>query len=761
MTAFNKCFLFFIPFSLALSSCGDKALDDGQNSIILSAKFMSAGSAHTCAVLEDDSLKCWGSNQSGALGDGSFTDRPTPASVDLTGDQLPESVIAGDNHTCAILEDNSLECWGSNRYGQLGTSTTNDEQSTPVTVDLGGGRTVKAVSVGGNHTCAILNDDSLSCWGYNGFGQLGNNTTVDEGAPIAVDLGSGKTAKAVSAGGNHTCAILDDDSLKCWGDNDYGQLGDNSTTQRPTPTDVGLGSNTAKAMSARDKHTCAILDDDSLKCWGDNDYGQLGDGTTNDRDEPTAVNLGMGQTVKAVGVGRHHTCAVLNDDSLSCWGYNGFGQLGDGTNTDRSNLTAVMLGTGRTVKTMTVGRNHICAILDNDSAKCWGSNSLGQLGYGGPVYRITPTAVDLGTVQTATAASVGNNHTCVIRTGNSLVCWGNNQSGQLGDGTNANSSTPVVVDLGTNMTAKAVSVGYAHTCAILNDDTLRCWGNNEHGQLGDSSVINRLSPVAINLGSNRAKEVSAGAYHTCVILDNDSLSCWGYNDSGQLGDNSTTERHVPTAIALGGNTAEAISAGQNHTCAILSNNSLSCWGRNSFGQLGDGTTVQRNVPTAVGLGGSAPKAVSVGGEHTCAILNNDSLRCWGYNSSHQLGDGTDANRDTPVNINLGTGQRAKAVSAGHFHTCAILLNDDSLKCWGYNQSGQLGDSTTSNRATPIPVDLGTGQTAEVIGASYYTTCAILGGNSLKCWGYTGVAKTYHRGDDADEMGDNLPAINLN
>ncbi len=749
-----KFFLFFI--SLLVFSCGDD--DKGpapSRGRVVTAQFVSAGSAHTCAVLDDDSLKCWGSNSEGVLGDGTFADSAVPTAVELANDLEAESIVTGDNHTCAILNDNSLACWGSNRFGQLGSGTAGGEESTPVAVDLGAGRTAKAVSVGGNHTCAVLDDDTLRCWGHNGFGQLGDNTLADKASPTTITLG-GNTVKFISTGENHTCAILDDDSLSCWGDNDYGQLGDNSTTDRRAPTSISLGTNTAKFISARNRHTCAILDDDSLSCWGYNGAGQLGDGTTVDKDEPTAVNLGS-NTAKVVSVGKNHTCAVLDDDSLSCWGDNGFGQLGDGSTTDRSSPIAVMLGSGRSVRTISVGRDHVCATLDNSALKCWGSNSFGQLGYGAPVYRDVPTAVDLGTA-TAKATGVGNNHTCVILDDDSLSCWGNNQSGQLGNGNTSNSDDPVAVNLGV-LTAKQVSVGNAHTCAVLSDDTLSCWGNNEHGQLGDNTLAGKSVPTAINLSGNTVKMLSTGAFHTCVILNDDSLSCWGSNESGQLGDNSTDDRPAPTAIGLGSNTAKALSAGNRHTCVILDNDSLSCWGRNVFGQLGDGTTTQRLVPTAISLGSNTAKAVSVGGSHTCAILDDDSLSCWGYNSSNQLGDGSGANRDAPAAVNLGS-NTAKALSSGHFHTC-VILDDDSLTCWGYNASGQLGDGTTEIRGGHIAVNLGTNRTAQAVAASYYTTCAILDDDSLSCWGYTGVAKTHHRGDDADEMGDNLPRVNLN
>ena len=241
-----------------------------------------------------------------------------------------------------------------------------------------------------------MDDGSLMCWGSNDDGKLGMlklpNTYAT--SPVGpVNLGSGRTAKAVSLGSeSHTCAILDDDTLKCWGDGGYGRLGYGDYTQREDPEAtavVNLGSgHTAKAVSAGRQHTCAILDDDTLKCWGNGGLGRLGYGDNTQREAPEAtavVNLGSGHTAKAVSAGRQHTCAILDDDTLKCWGNGGLGRLGYGDNTQREapEATAVVnLGSGRTAKAVSAGYAHTCAILDDDTLKCWGSNYNGRVGVG-------------------------------------------------------------------------------------------------------------------------------------------------------------------------------------------------------------------------------------------------------------------------------------------------------------------------------------------------------------------------------------------
>ena len=356
-----------------------------------------------------------------------------------------KSIVAGSRNTFAIMDDDSVMCWGRNQIGALGVGSSGGKSYVPVgPIDLGAGRTAKMVSAGGSHTCAILDDDTLKCWGYNGYGNLGYGDTTDRSSPeatLVVNLGNGRTAKMVSAGESHTCAILDDDTLKCWGDNNYGQLGYGDTTRRTSPEAtlvVNLGSGrTAKMVSAGDSHTCAVLDDDTLKCWGGNGYGQLGYGDTTQRTSPEAtlvVALGSGHKAKMVSAGYRHTCAILDDDTLKCWGRNGDGQLGYGDTTQRTSPEAtlvVALGSGRTAKMVSAGESHTCAVLDDDTLKCWGANGDGQLGIGGLT---SSNSVDFGSGRTVRSASAGDYHTCAVLSDGSTWCWGHNGDGQVGEG---------------------------------------------------------------------------------------------------------------------------------------------------------------------------------------------------------------------------------------------------------------------------------------------------------------------------------------
>ena len=254
-------------------------------------------------------------------------------------------ITAGEYHTCVILDDGSVSCWGRNWEGQLGDGTTTNRNTPNQTASLGAGRTAVAITAGSDHTCAILDDGSVSCWGWNSAGQLGDGTSTDRDTPTQTSsLGTDRTAIAIAAGKYHTCAILDDGSVSCWGAGNGGRLGDGTNSDRNTTTQTSsLGAGrTAVAITAGESHTCAILDDGSVSCWGRNWDGQLGDGTTTNRNTPNqTASLGAGRTAVAITAGEFHTCAILDDGSVSCWGSNWDGQLGDGTTTHRTTPTAI------------------------------------------------------------------------------------------------------------------------------------------------------------------------------------------------------------------------------------------------------------------------------------------------------------------------------------------------------------------------------------------------------------------------------------
>ena len=392
---------------------------------------------------------------------------PSPAPV--------EKITTGRDHTCAILDDGSVSCWGNNVVGQLGDGTNINRNTPTQTLPLGQGAV--AISAGGTegsfYTCALLDDGSVSCWGSNDYGQLGDGGVDDRNTPTQT-LPLGQSAVAIAAGTDHTCAVLDDGSVSCWGSNGYGQLGDGTTTHSwgtPTQTSPFDTGKTAVAITAGNFHTCALLNDDSVSCWGSNSHGQLGDGTDINRNTPTQT-LPLGQGAVAISAGSEHTCALLYDGSVSCWGLQLYGRLGNGAglsgNLD-NDWASVKTPTqtsplGQSAVAISAGNVHTCAILDDGSVSCWGSYYYGQGGDRTSISKNTPTqTVPLG--QVAVAISAGWRHTCALLDDDSVRCWGVNSEGQLGDGTNT--GTILLDDYwpGTNYP--------------IPTSELYCWGDNE------------------------------------------------------------------------------------------------------------------------------------------------------------------------------------------------------------------------------------------------------------------------------------------
>jgi alpha-tubulin suppressor-like RCC1 family protein len=377
------------------------------------------------------------------------------------------------------------------------------------------------------------------------------------------------------------------------------------------------------ALSVGDANTCAVTLTMRLWCWGRNNAGQLGDGTTVEQHAPELLNGGLPGLgpIAMVSTQDDETCILQPSSQITlCAGANGFGQIGDGTNLERHTFTTAHTPPGHNNSVNFLAAGSTPCESDSGGVSCWGSNQLGAVGDGTTIDRSTPVPLPL----TAWWAQVsgGDGHACAVaapsrsdRDG-ALWCWGSNVDDALGVGPaiGAQSSTPVeVTALGAVFNSPtAVGVGVHHSCAIKADGTLWCWGRNDNGQLGDGTTTSQSTPVQVTaLGAevNGVSVSASGAFTCATVTEGRTMYCWGRNDYGQLGDGTTTERHTPVRVLVRGYSRE-IGAGRDHACSWQGDETLWCWGRNDHGQIGDGTTTERHTPTFIVLATQAKLAPS-------------------------------------------------------------------------------------------------------------------------------------------------------
>lgn len=349
-------------------------------------------------------------------------------------------------------------------------------------------------------------------------------------------------------------------------------------------------------LSTGEAHSCGVTTAGAVYCWGRNEFGQRGDGTTTSSMTPVAVSSDL--EFASVSAGLLHTCGVTTAGAAYCWGFNSSGQLGDGTTTSSSSPVAVSPELGLVFASVSTGQHHTCGVTSGGVAYCWGLNNNGQLGDGGVTTQHVPVAVSGEHV--FASVTTGAVHTCGVTIDNGAAyCWGRGEFGRLGDGTATTQLRPVAVS-GEHQFA-SVSGGEAHSCGVTTSEVVYCWGDNTFGQVGDGTTINRLDPVAVSLELGPLfTALSARGIHTCGVATSGAAYCWGSNGQGRLGDGTTTDQHQPVAVS--GELEllfTSVSAGGSHTCGVTTTGAAYCWGSNADGRLGDGTTTTRLTPVRV------------------------------------------------------------------------------------------------------------------------------------------------------------------
>ena len=846
------------------------------------ATAVSAGNFHTCAVTLDGDVWCWGANNSGQIGTGTTSDDPvlgpqqvkTPVSVEFT-----EVSAGGDYHTCAVTTDGGVWCWGAGGLF-VGNGTSGDDVLTPVKAKIPESVVVTGISAGSYHTCAVTADGGVWCWGSNGVGQVGNGTQVGPVLePEKVTALVGYNVTGITAGYAHTCAMTADGGVWCWGHNDYGQVGNRTqigpvlvpskvtaldVPQLEVAADAALkdGYNVTE-IAAGGYHTCAVTADGGVWCWGANWGGQVGNGTqVGPVLEPEKVTELDGYNVTGISADPH-TCAVTADGGVWCWGDNGSGQIGDGTQVgpvlDPEKVTAL---DGYNVTEIAAGGGHTCAVTADGGVWCWGNNNKGQIGYGTTSFACCVERVEgWHRIEESAGAVVVSGlgygeYTVQVQVSNA-VGWSDWSEGEYFlvlpdppgaptglkasprvDGVALEWTAPVGVEVTdyrveyreadaggaaawevfddgfSAATSAFVEVGPGEwvfwvSATVLDEDLVADVDDGSFGEgvsaygqrvesdpIGPAEVPQAPTITDVELGeqegtpgeayvewssagdgglpicaarveitSTRATDsapaevsettvrfcstaVSAGGHHTCAVAGGD-VWCWGRNNYGQRAGFEVSDAPVITVDVT------AVSAGGYHTCAVAGGD-VWCWGRNNYGQIGNGDEGSRvSTPVNVEIlepgGGQVDvTAVSAGAAYTCAVAGGD-VWCWGANTYGQAGREPGVSQGPAKVLEpekvaaldrynvIDISAAGLDVSGGYLggHTCALTADGD-VWCWGANYSGQIGNGDEGSPvSTPVKVEileLGGGQvdvTAVSAGGSH--TCALAGGD-VWCWG---------------------------
>ena len=713
---------------------------------ISGARAVACGKYHTAVLQNDGTVRMFGNNDVGQLGiNVAGGSRQTP--VQAVGLSTGTAVACGSSHTAVLLYDRTVRTFGLNSNGQLGVNDTTSRQ-TPVTVlNIS---TATAVACGVSHTAVLLADGTVRTFGRNNSGQLGLNDTTTRLTPVQV-FGISSSATAIACGLYHTAVLLADGTVRTFGFNGDGQLGidvtGGGTSSRLTPVQVFGISSSATAIAAG-KHTIVLLADGTIRTVGRNDFGQLGINVTGGTRQTPVQVFGISSSAVAIASGWYFSAVLLTDGTLRTFGDNTYGGLGTGDTTSRQTpaqvvQTLAIPAARTTVGSIACGRYHTAVLMADGTVRTFGANSTfagnGILGVNDIIQRNTPVQV-FAISSSATMVACGKGHTAVLLADGTVRTFGGNTYGQLGINNTNEKLTPVqVFDISSSATM--VSCGDAHTAVLLADGTVRTFGRGSEGRLGINNTETRQFPVQVFGISSSATAVACGFQHTIVLLANGTVRTFGFNVYGALGDNTTVDKLTPVQVSGISSSATAIAGGDYHSAVLLADGTVRTFGRNQAGQLGDNTTTDRLVPVQV-VNISTATAVTCGFAHTAVLLANGTVRTFGTGSYGALGINNDGNRQTPVQV-FDISSSATAVAYGMYHM-AVILADGTVRTFGRGDSGQLGSinlvSNSTSRLTPVTVlDIPTAFAFLTSAATSITLAA--SGGQIWTSSATGVART--------------------
>ena len=712
-------------------------------------------------------------------------------------------VSNGSYHSFGLTSDGRIYAWGRNTSGELGIGTTLARSNVPIAVKTIGTpmdrKVIKQVEGGGryegSHSIALASDGTVYTWGFNQYGQLGNNTTTNSRSPIAVQTAgtplAGKTIVQIAAGADHSLALDSDGALYAWGSNAYGQLGNGTTTNSSVPIAVKiagtpLAGKTIVQIAAGANHNMVLTSDGTVYAWGWNYHGQLGNNTKTNSNTIVAVQtIGTplaGKTIVQIAAGQGHSLALTDDGRVYTWGRNNTGQLGNNATTDAMLPVAVTVtGTpmsNKTIIEIASGARHSLAIDSSGKVYAWGHNGSGQLGNNSTVNALTPVAVqapaDKNIIQVSGSGWLGASSSALTSNG-VVYSWGRDFDGQLGDSTNNDSSVPVITMINlvdTPSIPTHVMAKPGDTTAIISwQAPIVSGGQNITGYVLQYQAVGASSWTTINIAA-------AATSHTITGLTNDQtyrvrLAAKTAAGTGDFSNVVLVTPHVKPIITNISPAIGPVAGGQNvtitgtnfvlknkkimqtvngngYSLALSADGTVYTWGRNEYGQLGNGAiTANSPVPVVVKTAGTPMEGktitqLSAKVWYALALASDGTVYSWGFNSWGQLGNGTTGtanNASSPVAVKTaGTPMNGKTitqVAAGATHSLA-LATDGAIYAWGKNEYGQLGNDSTTNSSVPIVVKTaGTpmaGKTIIQIHAGYEHSLALASDGTVYAWG---------------------------
>ena len=619
-------------------------------------KQLVAGAAHTCGVDLQGDVYCWGAGRLGgpvklktslsfdvlsAYGDTTCgIDRSKKAHCWGAQEETPkavatayefEQIAVGRAHVCGLVGTEAY-CWGEGALGQTGQDGLMDSDEPRLVRSESGGRfDLRVLAAGDDVTCGVTISGQPHCWGSGLSGRLGRAQPEPSARPLLIP--GGHSFERLAVADRHVCGVKQDGQVWCWGDNRSGVFAKRPLTLSALPSRIG-GNLLFEQVQAHGAFMCGVTRDERLFCWGERGANALGDGRLGFTQAPTPSQEDA-SALDVVSVGWRHTCAVLKGMGQAlCVGRGQEGQLGRGDTEDFvGRVLNAPLGLG--LRDIAAGHTHACDVSQTGQLRCWGDNARGQLGSGNRFQAFNAQPVSVQGDPSFVSVVVSRSHSCALDDQQQLYCWGADDMGQV---SGARPSMPqdvlrptLVSGLGQGV--KQVSAGDDRTCAILADDSARCWG-----QPGPISVPDNLSTV---------KSISAGPGYACAVEQGGALKCWGQDRSGRLGLGRSVE--TPTRVDGLPTMMDRVVTSQDVTCALANAGDVYCWGRASMGQLGALLGAPTSGPVKVALPARA-RALSLGESVACAVLTDDSLWCWGQDMQGQLSPATIGVVTTPAEV---------------------------------------------------------------------------------------------------------------